>query len=350
MENWETTIIANSASIRQAIETIDNSGLQIAVVADEELHLLGIVTDGDIRKGILKGVSIDESVQLIMNSTPKVVSDKDDWNIIEVLFKKELIRHIPVVDKDGCLTDIKVVNELNQFHRRQNWVVLMAGGIGARLRPLTDDHPKPLLKVGNKPLLETILENFIEQGFYQFFISVNYKAEMIEDYFGDGSRWGVKIIYLRENKRSGTAGSLSLLPEKPKEPLILMNGDLLTKVNFHRLLEFHKEQLSEATMCVREYDIQVPYGVTKLNQHKIVGIDEKPIHRFFVNAGIYVLEPELLKLIPENCYFDMTDFFEDLIQHKHETVAFPIREYWTDIGHIEDYKKVNREFDEVFKF
>jgi len=349
MNNWERALILESVSIREAIEAIDHSGLQIALVVDEENHLLGTVTDGDVRRGILKNLSLNDSVRLIMNSKPKVVSDQDSWFTINEFLQKKHVHHIPIVDSNGCVTEIKLIDELLNKKQKPNWVVLMAGGIGSRLRPLTNDSPKPLLKVGKKPLLETILENFIEQGFFQFFISVNYKAEMIEDYFGDGSRWGVKILYLQENERMGTAGSISLLPGKPKEPLILMNGDLLTKVNFNRLLEFHEEQLSEATMCVREYDIQIPYGVAKLNQHKIVDIDEKPIHRFFVNAGIYVLEPELLKLIPENCVFDMTDFFEDLIQHKYATIAFPIREYWRDIGHIEDYKKVNGEFNEVFK-
>jgi len=344
MKNWEKAIIYQSASIRQAIETIDNGGLQIAVVVDEEKYLLGTVTDGDVRRGILKGLHLNESVQFIMQSEPMVVSDQDSWVTISELFLQKQVHHIPIIDSNGCINGIKFIDELLQKRRKENWVVLMAGGLGSRLSPLTDIQPKPLLKIGEKPLLETILENFIEQGFYQFFISVNYKAEMIEDYFGDGSRWGAKILYLRENERRGTAGGLSLLPETPKEAVIMMNGDLLTKVNFNQLLDFHKQHHSVATMCVKEYDIQVPYGVAKLDNLKIISLDEKPINRFFVNAGIYVLEPEVLNLIPKNDLFDVPDLFDKLIQNHEETLAFPIREYWMDIGHMDDYKKAHNDY------
>jgi len=205
-----------------------------------------------------------------------------------------------------------------------------------------------MLKVGNKPLLETILANFIDYGFRHFYISVNYMADMVKDYFGDGSRFGVEIRYLHEDERLGTAGALSLLPERPVEPFFVMNGDLLTKVNFNQMLDFHGKQNAVATMGVREYDYQIPYGVVNVESLRIVGIEEKPIQRFFVNAGIYVLDPKALDLIQQNTFLDMPTLFNTLIERKDETVVFPVIEYWMDVGHLADYEKANGEYHSVF--
>jgi NDP-sugar pyrophosphorylase family protein len=256
-------------------------------------------------------------------------------------------RHLPVIDTKGRIVNVVYLKDPPKSLRKENRVVLMVGGKGSRLRPLTDDCPKPMLNVGNKPLLETILENFIEYGFYKFFLSVNYKSEMIEDYFGDGAKWDVNIQYLRENESLGTAGALSLLPEKPKLPLIVMNGDLLTKINFQQLMEFHDEQEANATMCVRKYDLQVPYGVVTmdLENQEIRKISEKPVHSFFVNAGVYVLQPEMLSFIPDQKYYDMPSLFEHLIEKKYVTGAFPIHEYWLDIGQRDDLIRANGEYN-----
>lgn len=348
MKNWKQTLLPPSASLREAIETIDASSMQIALVVDEDLRLLGTVTDGDIRRGILRGVALDQPVGQIMNAQPTVArADEPREQMLANMQRKQLHR-IPIVDEQNRVVGIEFLEELIQPHLKENWVVLMAGGLGSRLRPLTNDCPKPMLKVGNKPLLETILENFIEYGFRHFFISVNFMAEMVKGYFGDGSRWGVEIRYLEEDQKLGTAGALSLLPQKPQSPLLVMNGDVLTKVNFRQLLDFHTSHRSQATMCVREYDFQVPYGVVRIDKHRITGIDEKPVQRFFVNAGIYVLEPEALNAIPVGGYFDMPTLFETLIAKGEETVVFPIREYWLDIGQMADYDRANGEFMQVF--
>jgi NDP-sugar pyrophosphorylase family protein len=230
----------------------------------------------------------------------------------------------------------------------ENYVVLMAGGQGTRLRPLTEHCPKPMLKVGNKPIIETIIENLKEYGFYKFLISVNYKAQVIMDYLNNGSKLKVDIDYLKEKDELGTAGALSLIPFRPKDTLLVMNADLLTKVNFQQLFDFHKQQDATATMCVREYQFQVPYGVIKIKNQSIASVDEKPLHKFFVNAGIYALEPRALDFVPENQYFDMPNLFEKLIEEKQVTSAFPIREYWIDIGRPGDYKQANGEYCEVF--
>ncbi|MDP2761575.1 MAG: nucleotidyltransferase family protein, partial [Sideroxyarcus sp.] len=294
------------------------------------------------------GISLDESIQRIMNHDPTVATIDEGREVILAAMQRKVLHHIPLVDKNHRVVGLETLDELIQLRVRENRVVLMAGGLGSRLSPLTDECPKPMLKVGNKPLLETILENFIEYGFHRFYISVNYMANVVKSYFGDGSRWGVDICYLHEDQRLGTAGALSLLPVKPKEALFVMNGDLLTKVNFKQLLDFHSGHHAQATMCVREYDFQVPYGVVKIDAHRITSIDEKPIQRFFVNAGIYVLEPEALDLISSNTYFDMPTLFEKLIALKKETAVFPIREYWLDVGQLADYERANGEYRDFF--
>jgi len=345
---WKTTLLARESTILDAIKKIDTSSLQIALVVDENNKLLGTVTDGDIRRGILKGISLSESVQRIMNPSPVVSRVGEGREIALAAMQRKRLHHIPIVDEDGRVMGLETLDEVIQSGTRPNRVVLMAGGPGNRLHPLTADCPKPMLKVGNKPLLETILENFLEYGFRHFYISVNYMADVVKAHFGDGSRWGADICYLQENQKLGTAGGLSLLPETPTESLLVMNGDLLTKVNFSQLLEFHSSHHAQATMCVREYDFQVPYGVVKIHNQRITRIDEKPIQRFFVNAGIYVLEPESLNLIPSNSYFDMPTLFEKMIAEKRDTAVFPIREYWLDIGQVADYDRANIEFVQLF--
>lgn len=341
-------MISSSASVREAIQTIDSSLAQVAFIVAENQLLLGMVTDRDVRRGILNGVSLDESVVHIMNTTPTVASVNDDAESIFDMFKHTNFRHIPILDQKGCLVNVEFSNELVQSPYADNIVVLMAGGKGSRLSPLTDLTPKPLLKVGNKPILETTLANFIKFGFQRFYFSVNYRAEMIENYFGDGSSWKVKIKYLREKEPMGTAGPLSLLSEKTADPIIVMNGDLLTNINLKHLLEFHLQHHVQATMCVQKYEMKVPYGVVQMEDGRIVNVDEKPSKSVFVNAGIYILEPEILKLIPENSFFDMTELFKRLIELNYSTAAFPIREYWLDVGLKEDFEQANGDYGEIF--
>lgn len=349
MKDWKKVLVTPKTSILEVIKIIDDSSAGIALVVDAEDHLLGTITDGDIRRAILRGEQLTEPAGSIMNEQPTVARVNDEQEVILTSMKQRDLKQIPILNDDGCVVYMETLSEMIKLTKRENWVVLMAGGLGKRLYPLTNDCPKPLLKVGDKPILETIIQNFIDYGFSRFYISVNYKAEMIEDYFGDGSQWGVEIRYLREKEQLGTAGALSLLPEVPTNPLVIMNGDLLTKVNFAHLLDFHKEYQADATMCVRDYKFQVPYGVVQLDKHRLTGIVEKPVQQFFVSAGVYVLEPEALHIIPQNKYFDMPTLFDNLISTNKETAVFPVREYWLDIGRMGDFEKANGEFAEVFK-
>jgi len=331
------------------MKVIDRSMLQSALVVDDNRRLLGTITDGDIRRGILRGIPLDKPVYKIMNTKPTVAQLQDSPENLYALMKLKQLRQIPILDEHGRLISVEFYDFVAFSSHLDNWVVLMAGGLGTRLQPLTDDRPKPLLEVGGRPILQTILESCMEYGFNRFYLSVNYKAEMIENYFGDGSRWGVDIRYIREAKRMGTAGALSLLPEGPTKPFLVMNGDLLTKVNFKQLLDFHLEHRAEATMCVRDYDFQVPYGIVKIQQQRLVGIEEKPAQRFFVNAGIYVLEPEVLDMIPKDEFYDMPSLFMKLVKLHRETIVFPIREYWLDIGNKIDFEQAIGDFSEVFE-
>ncbi len=348
MNNWRNILANPETTIRKTIEIIDVSAMQIALVVGNNNKLLGTVTDGDIRRGILNGVTIDDEIYKIMNPNPVVANADDSSETVMSLMKNRRIHQLPLVDHNGNLVGVKTLDEILQSSILANPVVLMAGGLGSRLRPFTDDCPKPLLKVGSKPLLETIIKNFIEYGFHKFYISLNYKAEMIETHFGDGSQWGIDIAYIRETERKGTAGALALLPEVPNTPLIVMNGDVLTKVNFPLLLNFHSEHNAVATMCVREYSFQVPFGVVKTDQHRLTFIEEKPEYNFFVNAGIYVLDPSVLESIPCDSHFDMPQLFENLLERGKEAVVFPVREYWLDIGRVGDLERANKEFDEHF--
>jgi dTDP-glucose pyrophosphorylase len=348
MENWRNVVLFPHITIHETIARIDADALQIALIVDPEGRLLGTVTDGDVRRAILRGLALTEPISLVMNVNPTTARDNVDRSQILSIMKRKQLRHMPLVDANNILVGLETLDDFIQRGFRENRVVLMAGGLGSRLGALTDACPKPMLKVGDKPLLETILENFIGSGFHRFYISVNYMGDVIRDYFGDGTNWGIDIRYLQENNKLGTAGSLSLLPEKPPEPLLVMNGDLLTNVNWGQLLDFHSSHHAKATMCVREYDLQVPFGVVNVDGNRMTGIQEKPVMQFFINAGIYVLEPDALDLVPADTYFDMPTLFAKLILQKQETVAFPIREYWLDIGHQSDYYRANGEFNQAF--
>jgi len=348
MKDWGKCLIAPSASILETIKLIDNSTLQIAVVVNSQKRLLGTVTDGDIRRAILQGITLEKPVEMIMNPSPTVASEHQKKYSILAKMKANSLQQIPIVNTKGIIVGMEILKDLIYSSTKPNSVILMVGGLGTRLSPLTNNCPKPLLKIGSKPILETILENFIEYGFENFYLAVNYKAEMIKKYFGDGTKFGVDIQYIHEEKPMGTAGALSLLTKRPTEPILVMNGDLLTKVNFQHLLDFHIEHQSKATMCVREYNYQIPYGVIEVDKGQVTKIKEKPIISAFVNAGIYVLDPEALDLIPQETFFDMPELFEKIIAQRIRTAAFPIREYWLDIGQRDDFEKAKDEFSQVF--
>jgi len=348
MKNYKKILLKSASTIKEALQVIDSGAMKIALVVDEDEKLIGTLTDGDIRRGLLDNLSLDDSIESVIFREPTVCNDKDTKeHILEVAIEKKLYQ-VPIVDSEGRLVGIEEIDGLLKPTVKTNKVVLMVGGLGTRLRPLTTHTPKPMLKVGDKPILETIILNFKKYGFVNIILSVSYKSEMIEEYFKDGREFGVNIEYIHEDKRMGTAGALSLIQEKLQEPFFVMNGDLLTNINFEHMMEYHLSNSAMATMGVREYDFQVPYGVVNIDGEDIVSIEEKPTHKFFVSAGIYILSPNATKYLPQNEFYDMPTLFEKLIALKLKCISFPIHEYWLDIGRIEEFRKANIEYDEVF--
>lgn len=345
MKQWESTLIGPETTLEDAIATLDREALRIVMVVNAERRLLGTLTDGDVRRALLKHLALDVAVEEVMCTTPRTAAR--DWSRERILadMEKYQLLQLPVVDQNGRVIGLETLHDLLNKRHRDNPVFLMAGGFGTRLHPLTQNCPKPLLKVGDKPILELILENFINAGFHRFFISTHYMPEMISEHFGDGSRWGVSIRYIYEEKPLGTGGALGLLPhDEIDQPLFLMNGDLLTTLNFQNLLEFHQDHGGVATMCVREYEHCVPYGVIQSEGHRICSMVEKPVHRFFINAGIYLLSPDLVKSVAAGVRVDMPTLLEREIASGNDVNMFPVHEYWLDIGRMEDFKRAQQEF------
>jgi len=337
--DWKNILVKAEQPILEALQIIDSESLRTALVVDDEFHLLGVVTDGDVRRGLLKSLSLSSPVSSVMNTHPltaKLGTPRKE--LVKFMEDKQLLA-IPLLDGDK-VAGLETLQRVGQQSKYQNPVFLMAGGFGTRLRPLTDNCPKPLLKVGDKPILEILLDSFIRAGFVNYYISTHYLPEMIRSHFGDGSKWNVKITYVHEEIPLGTGGALGLLPDSaPKLPLILINGDVLTNVDFERVLEFHNKHNSAATMCVRDYEYQVPFGVINGDGNKIISMVEKPIQRFFVNAGIYVVSPEVWRSVEQNSRIDMPSLLEHFIAKSSNVLMFPIHEYWLDIGRIEDYNR-----------
>ena len=349
MIDWKSIVVKSTATVQDAIQAIDRGGMQFALVTNEQFQLMGVVTDGDIRRGFLRGVTLQSPAAEIMNRSPKTLPADAGHDAALALMRTHALRHVPLVDKDGRIVGLEAMSDLVGSTWRDNPVVLMAGGLGQRLHPMPIETPKPLLHVGGQPILETIIRTFVSQGFRSFYLSVNYKADQIRTHFGDGAQFGADIHYVQENEPLGTAGSLSLLPPLPDKPVLVMNGDILTNIDFSKLLNFHLDEKSDATMCVREYDFQIPYGVVKSDGHSFVGVTEKPLQRFFVNAGIYVLSPSTIATIDRNEKLNMTDLFERARVRTGHACVYPIHEYWLDIGRSEDFDRAKTDFTEIFK-
>ena len=350
MLKWKNVILGPNANISDAIQVLERDDPKIVMVVDDAGRLLGTITDGDIRRSLLKGFSLEAKISVAMNGNPKVVRLGEDRELIRSRMEKWGIRQIPILDEVGVVYGLETLKNLSVTARRDNPVFIMAGGFGTRLKPLTDTAPKPMLKVGGKPILEHIIEGFVEAGFHEFYISTHYKAKMIREYFGDGGSLGIDITYVHEDQPLGTAGSLGLLPESMTElPIVMINGDVLTRVNFSNLVDFHEANKGEATVCVKDYEIQVPYGVIEGSGIEVVGISEKPVKRFYINAGIYVLNPSLRKAMDGTSYIDMPDLLESIMPDKGKVIMFPIHEYWLDIGRMDEFERAQDAVDWIHK-
>lgn len=345
----EYLTINKEASIIEALRLIDKNAKGILIVVDEEGKVLGTITDGDIRRAILKDISVNTSIKELYNKNSTFAFANTTKNELKKLFINKKLKFIPVVDGFSRLIGYYELDDFIDYCsiEKDNPVIIMAGGLGTRLKPLTDNMPKPMLKVGNKPILQTIIEQFREYGFRNIFIAVNYKSEMIKNYFRDGKDFDVSITYIEEKKRLGTAGAIKLAEKYLNNQAIVINGDILTNINFHNLLKYHADNNFSMTIGSRQYEMQVPYGVLNVNDTKVMSLQEKPVYSYVVSGGVYVLNPEATKYIPENEYYDITELINRLIEHNEAIGSFPIKDYWMDIGKIEDYYKAN---DEITKF
>lgn len=340
MDSWKRIVIGPDATIEDALKVIEAGAMRIALIVGENGRLLGTLSDGDVRRAILGRIALSSKVELAMNCNPRSAGVPESRENLLRLMGENDVLVVPLIDGEGRLVGVQNLKELLEPTTSAVPVFIMAGGLGTRLRPLTDDTPKPMLKLGKKPILETTIDNFVSAGFRRFFISVNYLADTIKTHFGDGRRFGAEITYIEEDAPLGTAGALSLLPALPPgKPLIMINGDVVTSVDFRALLSFHVNHNSALTMCVREYDLQVPYGVVQADGHRVLGVVEKPVQTFFVNAGIYVLSSPVIARVPKRQRFDMPDLVSNAIAAGHDVTMFPIHEYWLDIGRLDDFNR-----------
>lgn len=337
--------ISPDSSIRQAIACIDRNGQGIALVVVEAGHLMGVVTDGDIRRAMLAGLDLDLPVrrlleQMTLKARPIPLTAPVNTPDAELLrmMNQYTLRHIPLVDQEGRVADVALLSDLVKAYELPMAAVIMAGGYGTRLHPLTEDLPKPMLPVGDQPLMERVIEQLRAAGIRRVNVTTHYRSDAITHHFGDGKRFGVEIHYVEEDQPLGTAGSISLLGA-PNEPLLVINGDILTRVDFRAMLDFHREQGADMTVAVRQHEFRFPYGVVETDGVEITGISEKPVVRHFINAGIYLLSPEARKYIPDGQPFDMPDLITRLLAGGRRVVSFPIHEYWLDIGQHADYQQ-----------
>lgn len=349
MKDWKAALIGPETSLREALAAINRIGSQMVIVVDRDGRLLGTLSDGDTRRALLRGLNLAAPVEQAMHRRPTTAGIRDDRHAKLVLMRRTGLHQLPIIDDDGLVAGLETIADFFSLQKRDEWVVIMAGGLGSRLKELTRDTPKPMLTVGSRPILETIVQGFSDQGFRRFYFAVNYKAEKIEDHFGDGAHMGIEINYLREKERLGTAGALSLLPGLPNEPIVVTNADLLTNENYVRMVEQHIAMGADATMGVRDYEMQVPFGVISERDGVIHSITEKPIQRFSVSAGMYVLSPATVELVPKGTYFDMPSLFNLVFNSGRKACSYRVDGYWLDIGHLPDYERANYDFKEIFQ-
>jgi dTDP-glucose pyrophosphorylase len=338
-----TISVRPEATIREAMQAINTGATEIAfLVEGAERYLTGTVSDGDVRRALLAGAGLEDPVAPYANRQFTSVRPETGRSEVLDLMRARDFNQIPIVDEENRLIGLHLLHEILGSVERPNWAVIMAGGRGERLRPYTDTVPKPMIKIAGRPILERLVLHFIGYGIKTIFLSIQYLGEIIEQYFGDGSRFGCEIRYLRETEPLGTAGALSLLPEAPTCPLMLANGDLITEFDAGSMLAFHDKESARITVGVREYRHTVPFGVAEVAGTQVVGFREKPLMACLANAGIYVLEPAVIPMVKSGESCTMPDLIARCIEKKHRVSAYPIREGWIDVGRPADLNLASR--------
>jgi dTDP-glucose pyrophosphorylase len=343
IERWRKALLPLNATLGQAIRNLDETGLQIVLVVSSDSKLVGTLTDGDIRRSLMHNYDTNSSIETIIHREPLVAPPSLSRKMVLQLMQANQIHQVPIVDENRYVQGLHLWGEVIAPQQRSNLMLIMAGGKGARLRPYTENCPKPMLLVGGKPMLEHIIVGAKAEGFQNFIIAVYYLGNMVEEYFGNGSRWNVCINYLREESPLGTAGAVSLLSPQPELPFVISNGDVLTDIRYGELLDFHCSHGASATMAVRVHEWQHPYGVVHTKGIDIVDIEEKPVARSHINAGVYVLEPSVLDILQVNENCDMPMLFSRLQENRARTIVYPIHEPWQDVGKPEDLEQAQND-------
>lgn len=335
---WARAILRVNSSIEQAVHVLNETALKIVLITDTTNSLVGTISDGDIRRGLLKGLNLASPIESIIHHDPLVVPPELSRELVLQLMAANKIQQIPIVDENLNVVGLHLWDEISSIPVRSNIMVIMAGGKGTRLHPQTENCPKPLLPIAGKPILEHIIDRAKAEGFSHFVLAIYHLGHMIEEYFGNGERFGVNIDYLREESPLGTAGALSLLNPVPDSAFVVTNGDVITDIRYGELIDFHQQHFAKATMAVRVHEWQNPFGVVEINGIEITGYEEKPISRTHINAGVYVVEPSVLGLLTKSAPCDMPSLFELLREKEECVVAYPIHEPWLDVGRPEDLK------------
>jgi dTDP-glucose pyrophosphorylase len=339
---WRQAILPTNATIGQVIHNLNRIGIKIVMVTNEEGKLEGTISDGDIRRALLKGLDLNSPINNVIHRNALVVPPELDRQLVKQLMVANKVQQIPVIDATHHVMGLHLWDEFTTHVARPNLMVIMAGGKGTRLRPHTENCPKPLLAIAGKPMLEHIIERAKLDGFTRFVLAIHYLGHMIETHFGDGSRLGVQIEYLKEESPLGTAGALGLLNPLPDAPFVVTNGDVITDIRYGELLDFHKRHSAAATMAVRVHEWQHPFGVVQMQGVEIISFEEKPINRTHINAGVYALEPTALSVLVADAHCDMPSLFERLQAKAQRTVAYPMHEPWLDVGRPDDLLAANK--------
>ena len=342
LDLWRDSIVKINTPIKIAIERLNKVGIKIALVLDENFRLLGTISDGDFRRGMLSGLTLEDTVEKIMNKNPRTVNEGTSRLEILKLMNDTKILQIPIVDRNNFVIGLHLWDDISVQAKYSNIMVIMAGGKGSRLHPQTENRPKPMLLVAGIPILEHIIKRARSQGFNHFIIAINYLGQIIEDYFKDGHKFGVKIEYLHEDVPLGTAGALSLLSHKPERAFIVTNGDVITDINYSDFLEYHTVQNAAATVAVHTHEFQIPYGVVQINGLEVESYEEKPIVSSLINAGVYALDPDILDLITEPKFRDMPELLDISRDLKKKVIVYPLHESWIDIGRPIDLEIANK--------
>jgi dTDP-glucose pyrophosphorylase len=338
LDFWKKAILPPSSTIQDAATNLESSSMQIVLVVGKNDELIGTVSDGDIRRGLLQKKLINDPITSITQINPLVVPGNFDRKTVLSIMETNKIHQIPIVNGDNKVIGLHLWDQVITPIKRSNIMVIMAGGMGARMRHHTEAFPKPMLKLGGKPMLQHIIERGKSEGFRRFVISLNYLGHIIQDYFRSGENFDVEICYTHEETPLGTAGALSLINPLPDEPFVVTNGDVITDIRYGKVLDFHNQHKAVATMAVRLHEWQNPFGVVKLDGLRITGFKEKPVDRSYINAGVYVLDPKSLASLTKGAICDMPTLFQRLGQKKLATVAYAMHEEWIDVGQPGDYE------------